>query len=207
MEIPAVELTGGSEVDYLLRAVTSNEVRRHLTEEAKYTVATLLLDRNVTQNRAARAMGISTTLYRRYVRRHTNQWIQSYVNEGYIGLSDTDDLLEAAESKDASEELKRVLIATFAEIERYIAYIQKQAKVTREKLSDKSILPKTYVTKAKVKKTILECLKKGTSIEITVGLDEKIASMESASPGTTAVEAGSGGDNRDGSGGCHICFG
>ena len=188
MEIPAVELTGGSEVDYLLRAITSNEVRKHLSEEAKYTVATLLLDRNVTQNRAARAMGISTTLYRRYVRRHTNQWIQQYVKDDYIGLSDADDLLEAAETKDASEELKRVLVATFAEIGRYIAYIQKQAKVTREKLSPKAVLPKTYVQKAKVKKTILESIKKGTPIVIKLGLEELISSAGSA--GTTTGATG-----------------
>ena len=63
MELPAVELEGGQEVDYLIRAVASNEVRCHLSDEAKYTVAAMLLERKVSATRAARALGISATVF------------------------------------------------------------------------------------------------------------------------------------------------
>jgi hypothetical protein len=183
MKVPAVELVGGSEVDYILRAVTSNEVRKHLSEEGKYQVAVLLVDRKVPATRAARAMGISTTVYQRYVKRHLNQWLQQYVKEEYVTQSDADDLLEAAGNKNALASLRTALTQAFTAVNNHITRLQEQAKVTREKLSPKVITPKTYVTKAKVKKQVLECLKKDKSIVITLGLGTNASATGTSSTG------------------------
>ena len=53
MPLLAVQLSGGREADYLVRAVASNEVHRHLSETAKYTVAEMMLRRGVSATRAA----------------------------------------------------------------------------------------------------------------------------------------------------------
>ena len=166
MELPAVELEGGQEVDYLIRAVASNEVRCHLSDEAKYTVAAMLLERKVSATRAARALGISATVFGRYIRRYNNQWMLEHVRQDHITLSDADTLLEEAGKANTYKQLEKSFQQIVAQIEAHIARIQARAKATQEKLDDKLGLVKTYV--APQIKEWREVLKKGEAIAINL---------------------------------------
>jgi hypothetical protein len=196
MAIPAVELTGGAEVDYLLRAVASNEVRLSLSDDFRYTVAAMLLERKVPATRAARAMGVSGTVFNRYIRRYDNKWIINHVKDDYLSQTEADTLLEAAAVKDAIVALKQALDTVFIRIRNYIAWLKVQAKANREKLPTKAILPKTYVKQAKVVKLILECLKEGKPLKVELGLGEVPSHpAEATQPG--AVGASSAGQPAD----------
>ena len=171
MEIPAVEISGGAEVDYLLRAIASNEVRANLSEEAKYTVAVLLLERKVSSTRAARAMGISTTQFRRYIKRWHNQWILPYVKADYISISEADLYLEEAGKTNAYKLLQTGLERVYGQVKDHIVRKQEQAKVTKEKLPKAVVSGKTYLKAAKVKQQVLDALKEQKPINVKLNLD------------------------------------
>jgi predicted transcriptional regulator len=161
----------------------THEVRRSLSETAKYQVAVLLLERNVSATRAARAMGISATVFGRYVRRYNNPWILQHVKEDHLTLSDADDYLDAAGKANAIESLKQSLSSTCTKAADHIVRLQERAAVTKTKLPAKQLLAKTYLQKAKVKKQILESLKQGKPIAISLDLDESAAAETTSEPG------------------------
>jgi transposase-like protein len=180
MELPAVELEGGQEVDYLIRAVASNEVRCHLSDEAKYQVAALLLERKVAATRAARALGISTTVFGRYIRRYNNQWILQHVKDDHLTLSDADILLEEAGKTNTYEQLQESFEQVVVQVKSHITRIQARAKAKKEKLKDTAGLVKTYLAPARVKKQLREALPQGKAISLNLddgssaGTDEDI---------------------------------
>jgi hypothetical protein len=171
MEIPAVELEGGSEVDYLLRAVASNEVRANLSEEAKYTVAVMLLERKVSSTRAARAMGISATQFGRYIKRWHNQWILPYVKADYITISEADLYLEEAGKTNSYKILQAGLEQIYGQVKDHIGRKEEQAKITKEKLPKSAVSGKTYLKAARVKQQVLDALKDKKPISLKLNLD------------------------------------
>ena len=151
MPLLAVQLSGGREADYLVRAVASNEVHRHLSETAKYTVAEMMLRQGVPAIRAARALAVSPSLFARYIRRYHNPWMLEHVAADHLTLTDADALLEAAGTTNSFQELKTAFQAIVEQVEAHIKVLRAKAKLTKQKWDEEKQGKVKYYTKDEIK--------------------------------------------------------
>jgi len=155
MEIKAVEITGGGEADYLVRAIASNEVRCALSPEAQYRAAAMLLDRGVSESRGARALGVSPTQFGRYIQRYNNPWMQDHVRAGHVEQSYADDLLDMANRTNRVSQLQAQMTHVVDQAKARINVLRDRAKATKQKWDDErqgvvsAYIPKKLVTKWK----------------------------------------------------------
>lgn len=116
MEVEAVEVVQGEEQnqeefskDILIRSVAENEQRKNFTTPEKLEIVKELKAAKVPDPRAASALAISETQYRRFVSVTDEPWLHSHVADNSIGMTDAAELVQLAKKENRIAEFKEDL--------------------------------------------------------------------------------------------------
>jgi hypothetical protein len=164
MEIDAIEIVRGegqTEEDFrrdlLMRSIVENEQRNSHTTVEKLDIVRQCRADKVPDVRAASALAVSETQYRRFVSIVEHPWLHNFVITNCIGTTDAAELMQTAVKKSRVTEFKEDLTA-WVEIHRRMIEAERQelAKVKR-KLSGSAAQIKKY-TSPKLMKHWNDCL-------------------------------------------------
>jgi hypothetical protein len=175
MEIDVVVVAKGPEQspedfakDLLVRSVAENEQRLNFTTPEKLEVVKRFRTTKVSDFRAASALSVSETQYRRFVSVIEEDWLYEHVLKDHIGVSHAAELIQAAKKHGRTEEFK-------TDFEHWVC-IQKQ-KIEREREALAKIDKKLSSSAASVKKFITSKLVRSwlTCIEKHQGFTDNVA--------------------------------
>ncbi len=149
MQIDATEVVQGSdqtdpdfEIDLLVASVTDNEQRKNLTSDQRLVVIAKFIERRISAQRGAAALGISDSQYARDVRLVRDPVMYAWVKAGKLTATLASKLIEAAkahgEKYDLHTEVGRMLLSAEKRRDTEVA---KKAKVNKKASS----LVKDYI--------------------------------------------------------------
>ena len=164
MELTAVEVFSPNPIDYLTRSIEDNTVRKDLTDEEKIVAAGKLLERGVPSNRAAKALDLTSTQFRRYQYRLGSQIMRDHIAAEHITATDCDVLLQEAHSHNRVESLERDFTNTVDKIESYISGLRAYAASRQDKWDKKLSRVSKYIKPINIK-VWRACLEEGTSMD------------------------------------------
>ena len=118
MELDALEVVESTPVDRLIRSIADNEVRLNLDKIGRIRVVKKLFDAGVQDERAACAMNISVSTYRRALIIAKHPWMLQHIEDGSIELTHGSDLLALAEEHGCLNEMREDLDAWVADKKR-----------------------------------------------------------------------------------------
>jgi len=130
MEVPAVEVSGATPQQLLLRSVADNCNRVTLSQTERIRAAKTLADNGVKPEDAAKAFGLGEKQYRRDLLIAEHQWMFDLVFKNAVTPSNASRLLEAAVAEKRVAELQEDLTAWVAETERKIGEAKKKKDLT-----------------------------------------------------------------------------
>jgi len=175
MEIDAVEVVRGEDQsedeyrkDLLIRSVAENEQRRSFTMAEKLEIVKGFKTAKVPDPRAASALAISDTQYRRFVSVTEQEWLHKYVVQNCIGMSDAAELIQAAVKKGRVKEFEEDLDKWVAKHRALIEQEREELAKVGKKLSGSAEHVKKYAI-TKLVKHWMKCIEAGRRFDDNVG--------------------------------------
>jgi len=175
MEVEAVEVVQGEEQepgefrkDILIRSVAENEQRKNFTTPEKLEIVKELKAAKVPDPRAASALAISETQYRRFVSVTDEPWLHTHVTDNCIGMSDSAELVQAAKKKNRVKEFEEDLDQWVKDHRVLIEQEREELAKVGKKLTGSAAHVKKYATTQLVKHW-LTCIENGRRFDDNVG--------------------------------------
>jgi ParB-like chromosome segregation protein Spo0J len=176
MEVDVVEVVQGEtqtngefQRDLLIRSVAENEQRRNFSTAEKLEIVKDFKSAKVSDPRAASALAMSETQYRRFASVSAKDWLHAHVVNNCIGMSDAAELIQAAMKKDRVDELKEDLDAWVAEQGELIEQERQRLAKVGKKLSGSAAHVKSRLSR-KLAQHWLQCVENGRRFDDQVGL-------------------------------------
>lgn len=119
----------------------------------------MLLERGASEQRGARALGISPTQFGRYVLRYNNPWMQDHVRDKVLSQSVADNMLEQAAKVNKLRELRDQMATVVADARAHINAERAKATANQQKFNEE----KQGVVRTHLKKS--ELVKIGNALE------------------------------------------
>jgi ParB-like chromosome segregation protein Spo0J len=155
MPVEAIEVTGASRQDLVVRSVIDNRNRQDLSQAELIRAAKTLADSGVTPERAASALGVSTKTYARLLLIAGQPWMFDLVNRNAVPISYAPTLLEVATKEKRLAELEE-------DLKKWVAAKEKEIgeKAKAKKLSAAKQLVRAYLSKPLVDHWVAQLRKK-----------------------------------------------
>jgi len=155
MEIEAIEVSGASQQDLIVRSISDNTNRLEFSQGERIRAAKMLHDNGVETRRAARALNVSDKTYLRLLVIARNEWMYLLVDTHSIPISYAPTLLDVAAAEKRLLELEEDLM-------KWVANKEKEIKETlkTKPLSSAAQLVKSYVNKPLVDHWVAQIKKK-----------------------------------------------
>jgi ParB-like chromosome segregation protein Spo0J len=170
MPVEAIEVSGATLEDLLVRSIIDNVNRLTLSPTERIRAAKAMKDRGVKPERAAATLGISVKTYSRMLLIAENDWMFDLVNKHSVPISYAPLLLEVATKEGRLAELQTDLTEWVAAKDKEI----KEQIAAQKKLSAAKQLVKTYVTKPLVDHWVAQ-LRKKEKLDAEIPKDTEIA--------------------------------
>jgi hypothetical protein len=154
MLVEAIEVSGVSQKELVVRSVVDNVFRLDYSDADRIRAAKTLSEFDVDEKRAAKSLGISVKTYLRLLLVSNHPWMFDLINRNCMPISYAPNLLEAAERKKRILELEQYLAKWVPEKEDAIELLKKT-----QTLSVTKQLVKSYVSKPLVDHWIAQILK------------------------------------------------
>jgi hypothetical protein len=158
MELDAIEIVRGEEQteeefrrDLLMRSIVENEQRNNYTTVEKLGIAKQCRDDKVPDVRAASALAVSETQYRRFVSIVEHPWLHQYVVNNCIGATDAAELIGLAVKNNRVAEFQEDLTAWVESHRRMIEAERQELAQVKKKLSGAAAQVKKYASPKLVK--------------------------------------------------------
>jgi hypothetical protein len=156
MEVPAVEVSGATPQQLLLRSIADNCNRLTLSQTERIRATKTLADGGVSKEDAAKAFGVSTKQYERDLLIAQHPWMYDLVFKNAFTPSNASRLLEAAVAEKRVAELEAGATAWVGDTEGKIA----EAKKKKKDLTAAQQLVRTYMTPALLNHWLAQIKKK-----------------------------------------------
>lgn len=146
MPVPAVEVTGATEKDLVLRSILDNINRNNYSDTERICAALTLKEVGVSPERAASALGVSVKTYNRDLIVAEHDWMLKHVTQNAVTPTNASKLLEKAVKHGQTEQLKTDLAEWIAKTE---------AEITK-KQGKKALRPAQQLVKSKLTKPLVD---------------------------------------------------
>jgi hypothetical protein len=146
MPVEAIEVSGASPQDLVVRSVLDNVNRQSYTQAERIRAAKTLHDEGVSPERAANALGTSPKTFSRVLLIAQHPWMFDLVNTNSVPMSYAPTLLEAAVKEKRLSEVEEDLAAWVVAKKRHIKELAKaKTKISPAQQLVKSYMPKPLV--------------------------------------------------------------
>jgi hypothetical protein len=174
MELDAIEIVRGEgqteeefRRDLLMRSIVENEQRNSHTTIEKLDIVRQCRADKVPDARAASALAISETQYRRFVSIVEHPWLHQHVVNNCVGATDASELIQCAVKAGRVTEFQKDLAAWVETHRRMIEAERQELAKVKKRLSGSAAQVKKFAS-SKLVKHWLDCLEHGRRFDDNV---------------------------------------